>query len=224
MLSCIKTNIILISLIKTKMRSSFFILVLLFSPSIVLTSCGYKTTKLPNNGTIASKIDISKLSLNYQTIRTEVFQNYCFKCHSQAGGNKNGINLESYASTLNADIFTIRNAITTDFMPQNNSLPPNIKTLLVAWIDAGAPENGNEVIGNQPPPATGQPTNPCPSDNTQENSDIKIQKRHHHENENENGDKNNDEKNANQDDKCNPTSNESPIRSDQVDSIAADLY
>lgn len=71
----------------------------------------------------------------------EIFaNNRCLQCHSAAGGNSGGINLETYASTF-PNAGAIKSAVFGNFMPQGGPpLSQNDKDLVTAWVDAGAPE------------------------------------------------------------------------------------
>lgn len=140
--------------------------------SASFVSCGYKTTKLPGtNYNYANSPDSKSntntpVNLDYQTVRSQVFEAYCFKCHSQSAGNKAGINFESYQSTLAAGLSVIRDAIATDFMPQRGTLPLPLKNLLISWIDAGAPEVASDQKNTPPGSDPNSPPTPPPSDDT----------------------------------------------------------
>jgi len=101
----------------------------------IFNSCSFQHQK----GTeAASAVDVSKMS--YEQVRVSVIDKYCTGCHSVAGGNSGGINLESYANVV-ADLSKINQACFVDHtMPKNGSLAPQDAALLHAWMQAGAPE------------------------------------------------------------------------------------
>lgn len=123
-----------------------------------LSACGYNNTEvleggvpLPGEGGAGNNGPV-----DFKMINSQVLQPYCFRCHSQAGGNKGGINLETY-SQVKPKISRIKGAIESGFMPQNSTLPAGPKSMLIAWINSGAPESAPAAPGNPNPPA-----NPVP--------------------------------------------------------------
>lgn len=164
--------------------------------SLSFVSCGYKTTKLPGASYNYANSPDSKngtntpVNLDYQTVRSQVFEAYCFKCHSQSGGNKAGINFESYSNTIAVGPSVIRDAIATDFMPQRGTLPLPLKNLLLSWIDAGAPEvasptqtspGSNPNPPSTPPADDGRSPTPCIDNYYLEENEVSLLKRGHRE-------------------------------------------
>lgn len=72
---------------------------------------------------------------------SEIFaNNRCLQCHSNAGGNSAGINLETYASAF-PNAAGIKSAVNSGFMPLGGpEVGEESKKLIAAWVDAGAPE------------------------------------------------------------------------------------
>lgn len=76
---------------------------------------------------------------DFETVSREVFIPHCLKCHDNKT-QKGDVNLEVYAL---AKSFTseIALALDTDDMPRRApALPPELKAIVYAWIDGGAPE------------------------------------------------------------------------------------
>lgn len=131
---------------------------------IFLNACGYKNTQLDlNNNNHNSNKRFDSGSLDYQGIRTQVFQKYCFECHSQEGGNEGDVNFETYANTI-ANITTVKTEIEAGSMPKRRPpLSPENKQMLLDWIAAGAPEFANTASPNpNNPDNPTNPTNPTP--------------------------------------------------------------
>jgi uncharacterized membrane protein len=76
---------------------------------------------------------------DFETVSREVFAPHCLKCHDNTT-QKGNVNLEVYAlakSVTNEIAF----ALDTDDMPRRApALPPELKAIVYAWIDGGAPE------------------------------------------------------------------------------------
>ncbi len=130
---------------------------------IFLIGCGYNNTQIPADAQPLGNDGLSQVdpaNLDFATVRAQVFQPHCFQCHSQAGGNRAGVNLESYAN-VNSRLATIQNAVNSGAMPPSGSLPTATRALLNNWIQAGAPEINSG--GPQPNPNPNpQPIPPVP--------------------------------------------------------------
>lgn len=129
-----------------------------------LSACGYKNTQLDlNNNTNNANKPFDSGSLDYQTIRTQIFQNHCFECHTQEAGNEGDVNLETYANTI-TNITNIKTEIEAGSMPKRRPpLSPENKQMLLDWIAAGAPEVANSGDTNPNNPNNpGTPDNPTP--------------------------------------------------------------
>ena len=87
--------------------------------------------------------------LSYQNVLNQVLQAKCLNCHSDKGGNRGQLNLETYQSIFN-NRDQIREEVITKKMPKKSVAPltdEQIK-LIVNWIDAGT----NEFATSEPPP------------------------------------------------------------------------
>lgn len=149
---------------------------LIFFLSLLLGACGYQNTKPPNliSGENRNYNIDGSIGLDYKTIRAKVLEPYCFECHSNEGGNEGEVNMETYASTF-VNISTIQNEILAGSMPKKRPpLSPDIKQILLNWIDAGAPEFSDSTKDNNTKPPQPNPENP-PSD-----SGPKPCEDHHH--------------------------------------------
>lgn len=76
---------------------------------------------------------------DFETVSREVFVPHCLKCHDNTT-QKGNVNLEVYAlakSVTSEIVFSLD----TDDMPRRApALPPELKAIVYAWIDGGAPE------------------------------------------------------------------------------------
>ncbi len=78
--------------------------------------------------------------INYALVREKIFKMSCFSCHSNAGGNVDGINLETYFNTVE-EVEDIEEVIREHEMPPapRPSLEPIPRQVLLRWIQLGAP-------------------------------------------------------------------------------------
>lgn len=106
-----------------------------------LVSCGYNNSEIaqPNQGVPTGSNGSAPTATDFTLIKAQVFQPYCLRCHSAAGGNRGGINLETYAS-VKPLLTRIKSAVNSGFMPPSGPLPDATKKLLIDWIDAGGVE------------------------------------------------------------------------------------
>lgn len=88
--------------------------------------------------------DLSTIS--YSMVNEKIFTSRCISCH----GNSGGVNLESYTSIKKHLPAIERTALIEKTMPKNGSLTPSEIALLSAWIKAGAPENPQAPIPEEP--------------------------------------------------------------------------
>ena len=118
------------------MNKKYFILV--FIVSSFLAGCNAYTPKEVLNANGPGSV--GGVSVSYEFVKAQVFQPYCISCHSSAGGNPNGVNLETYSNTIQ-NLAAIENqAITKGTMPPSHALPTSTQDILSQWIAAGAPE------------------------------------------------------------------------------------
>lgn len=73
--------------------------------------------------------------VDFNTVNTLVFQTSCTRCHDFTSK----VNLESY-SNIKQHLSSVQWMIQTDKMPPKKPLSPELKTLVLKWIDQGAPE------------------------------------------------------------------------------------
>lgn len=100
--------------------------------------------------------------LAYESVK-EIFTTRCQSCH-QAGSSDSVANY--------SDVFRIKDSIFfevgNDFMPDNVPLAADQKKLMMAWLQAGAPETSEQVFAcetteNKPAPAEPAPVDPTPA-------------------------------------------------------------
>lgn len=76
---------------------------------------------------------------DFETVSREVFVPHCLKCHDNKT-QKGDVNLEVYALAKSVTS-EIAFSLDTDDMPRRApALPPELKAIVYAWIDGGAPE------------------------------------------------------------------------------------
>jgi len=128
--------------------------------TFVFSACGYKNTELkesPISGNLSQEGVIT-----FATIKNQILGPQCLRCHSSAGGNRGGVNLETYAN-VKARLTGIQSAINNNFMPPSGALAQNLKTLFNTWVTGGAIENSSGATPAPPtqtpetPPNTGRP-------------------------------------------------------------------
>lgn len=157
--------------------------------TIFLANCGYQNTQLPadanNNDPGINNANGNgngtTNGVDFASVKSNVFVVYCLRCHSQAGGNKGGINLESYAG-VRASLSLISNAVNSGMMPPSGALPAVKINILNTWIQMGAPEfqvnNPNNGGAPTVPVPTPDPNNPpsqppnCPDDRINSGNDL----------------------------------------------------
>lgn len=118
-------------------------------------------------------------TLSFATVKAAVFSPYCLACHSSSGGNRGGVNLESYVQTK-LHLASIRQAVLSNAMPMGGPpLPQMERELLFAWLDAGAPETSTLPIpGEENGPPTPAPTPSPPPSPTPSLVDFEFVKTH----------------------------------------------
>jgi len=96
------------------------------------------TDPSPNPGDVMPDPD----KIDYQLVNTKVITPRCITCHSVKGGDKGGVNLESYENVLD-EIETIKDEVKTGSMPRPKTRPLTDfqKKLFLTWIEKGAPKN-----------------------------------------------------------------------------------
>ena len=76
--------------------------------------------------------------INFALVRDRIFAFECFACHSDAGGNRAGLNLETYANATD-ELDDIEEEVSRDSMPPRSRLRPIDKDVILRWIALGAP-------------------------------------------------------------------------------------
>lgn len=87
--------------------------------------------------------DIELDQIDFSIVTKYVLQTNCYKCHSDAGGNKGQVNLETYANVMD-NLSDVKFDIEMDMMPlappKGIPLTDAQKKLILSWIENGAPE------------------------------------------------------------------------------------
>ena len=83
--------------------------------------------------------DVNKI--DYKMVSDRVIGLRCISCHSNSGGNRAGINLETYESVFN-ERNGIKSTISNGSMPQPTNRPLSAiqKQIILTWLSKGAPE------------------------------------------------------------------------------------
>jgi mono/diheme cytochrome c family protein len=134
-------------------------------------ACNYKVDKrAASPGGVDSTVEGAK-NVDFETIRSNVFQPRCYQCHSAAGGNKSGVNVETYAA-VKQELAEIKASIEDNSMPKNQApLSDEQKHLFMSWITAGAPEKIEPGTPETPPTDPASPNHPVPAPGPEE---VKI--------------------------------------------------
>lgn len=105
-----------------------------------LAACNYNHVK-KENGALKTqgKISASSLSLDFPSVQMSVLGPQCLSCHSNAGGNKGGLSLETYQQARSSMSRIYYRSIEKKDMPPNPMTAEQYE-LLKSWIEAGAPE------------------------------------------------------------------------------------
>ncbi len=139
----------------------------------LLVSCNYSNQHTPPNGSGAAANNGStgnqeiceplpsgetQAVPTFNEVRDQVFQVHCFQCHGN-GGSAGGVNLETHGAAA-PWAAQIKFDVVNNIMPKapNPPVPQAGKDLVVAWVDAGAPNNLSGVDCKQP--GSGNDTSP----------------------------------------------------------------
>jgi len=143
------------------------ILLSVLTLAMTQVSCGYNNTQLPAVPDADSGQGVTGgAGLDFASVKAQFFQPQCLRCHSNVGGNKGGINLETYAN-VSRFLNRAQSAVNSGVMPPAGPLPANIKSILNNWIVAGAPEFASVNPGapdTSNPPVNSNPGNPGDDD------------------------------------------------------------
>jgi cytochrome c553 len=109
----------------------------------VLASCGnYSETNPPTTQSFST--------LGFDAVEGMVIRPQCFRCHSAVNSptKGSGINLEDYA-VVKARMTDIISDLQDNSMPKTGPpVPDNLKQIVVAWANIGAPMTSNEPMPN----------------------------------------------------------------------------
>lgn len=115
---------------------------------LTLSSCNYYKNRgdqsLPN---FDANTDVTALAVynNYASINNLIISNQCLNCHSNATGNKGGLNIETYSNVkANLNQIMYRVLETKDMPP--NGMSESQTNLFKFWLESGAPEF-NTIVG-----------------------------------------------------------------------------
>lgn len=119
-------------------------------------SCNYSLTKSPlafrPSQAGLEQFPSGKIA-DFNLINSAILKPRCLECHSGAGGNDGGINLETYENVI-ANLGIIKDEVASSSMPKNREkLSAKEKEVLFAWIDAGGPKVPSIVQTETPSPA-----------------------------------------------------------------------
>lgn len=132
--------------------------VLLWSCLLVLQACHYKNLKVSNVG--GDNAGLAAEAIDFSFVMKEVIGPKCLECHSGAGGNAGGLNLETYASVF-ASRAAVLDSVSDDYMPKRRApLTARQKEILQLWIAANAPEHSKPGASEPPPPDVEEPLSP----------------------------------------------------------------
>jgi len=104
-----------------------------------LSACNFKDEKDGADDDSTVTVDPS-VPVTFAEIQTKILEPSCTGCHSAGGGNQGGVNLETFA-VVKSRISSIKSStVDSSRMPQGDTLSSNLRALLKAWIEQGAPE------------------------------------------------------------------------------------
>lgn len=116
---------------------------LLIVAVMMMAACNYN--KVKSGGKDSREFSAEEFETpDYAVINAAVIGPKCVSCHSNAGGNKGGVNLETYSAVRSELNRVAYEALEAKTMPEAGPLSDGLQKLLAAWIDSGAPER---VVG-----------------------------------------------------------------------------
>lgn len=105
----------------------------------VLSGCSYNVSK--EKASVEANLKMQSVS-DYQSVRNFILGPQCLNCHSQASGNRGGLNLESYeAVKLKLNQIYYRSIEVKDMPP--GGLDKNSYEGLKNWIENGAQQQAS---------------------------------------------------------------------------------
>ena len=115
----------------------------------VLVSCGYRVDKTqseaaspePPPSSSGSEAPLTDQQITFKMVSDSVLGVSCLRCHSVVGGDRGGINLETYQNVFDV-IDLVRSEVVSGSMPRAPVAKLNRaqQDLILRWIDAGAKE------------------------------------------------------------------------------------
>lgn len=119
---------------------------------LMVTACNYNNVKgdapAAAGGAPGAK-SMAVVSLDYQSLNQSVIGPQCLQCHSNAGGNKGGLSLETYAQVRASLGRIYYRSIEKKDMP-SGGLGEAQYQILKAWIEAGGPERSTGKGASRP--------------------------------------------------------------------------
>lgn len=126
--------------------------------TILIAACGNYQEVYNKPGANVNKDSFKTLS--FAAVETLVFQPYCVHCHGNTVAKKN-LNLTQYQAALGSKD-QIMSDVMGNAMPLGEApVPDDMKSILAAWINAGAPMTSTIPMpgaGTPPPPPPPPPT------------------------------------------------------------------
>ena len=111
---------------------------------LFVSGCNYSLERMqPETKPENNQKVIAPEQLTFKMINDLVLQKACLRCHSNEGGNKGRINLESYTDVFK-NAHQIRLEVAGLTMPPNAKLSEEQIKLVTDWIDVGATEKGKQ--------------------------------------------------------------------------------
>lgn len=123
-----------------------------------LVGCQESTLKagLRGQNEEALALKFCDVTLSYASVKP-VFDGRCVRCHQS--GTRNAVGTYGEIARIKDSIHF---EITNDTMPDDGPLSAEQKKLMMAWLDAGAPESSSQVLACGQAMAEPAPTNPTP--------------------------------------------------------------
>ncbi len=111
---------------------------------ILLSGCAFEHKKEGAAGASASgRVQPLNRPVGYAEVMQAVIAPRCLSCHSAAGGNKGGINLEDFARTAPLAPLILNSVVEVRSMPPGQSLSSEELSLVASWVQQGASVNGS---------------------------------------------------------------------------------
>jgi uncharacterized membrane protein len=104
----------------------------------LLSACKFKDVK-DNSPDETVTVD-PDTPVSFAEIHEKILEPSCLGCHSAAGGNQGGVNVETHAAAKSVAGGIRSSTVNSRRMPKGDSLSANEIALLKAWLDQGTPE------------------------------------------------------------------------------------